>query len=367
MSVQVYSNFDTLPERVTGFVENTARSDFFCGIAWFRTVLKTAVLAGDMPRLYVAEQGDRPVAALFASEREKAGRLKAHMLLGAGQGLYSATYRPLLDPEHGPAGLLEITAALAHASPAFDVLRFSGLDPGAPDYAALLGAFRASRMIVQRFANFQNWSEDVHNVAFEQYLAQRPAHIRAIAERGCLGLPEVNGPRFELVSDAAGLAAPLIDYALVDLQSAAPPEVHPDCIPELARAAAKVGVLRLGFLYIDDQPAAAQIWIVSGGKATQWRQRYAQRFTGLPIQVALTLAMLRQFFESDRIDIIEFSRDSVGTAPDWLADCEERGGIIVVNPLTAKGLLAAGRHFGGHWAMEAMRRARAVARRAAGG
>jgi hypothetical protein len=362
MSVQVYSSFDALPERVTAFAEAAAQGDFFRDLAWFRTVLKTAVPAGDVLRLYVAEQRDQPVAALFASERREAGRLKAHMLLGAGQGLYSTTYRPLLDDEHGAAGLREITTVLADASPPFDVLRFGGLDPRAPDCAALLTAFRASGMIVQRFANFENWSEDVRGLTFAQYVARRPAHIGAVAERGCLGLP-VTSLRFELASAGVSLAAPLIDYALVDLQSTTPPEAHPDCIPETARAAAGLGMLRLGLLYIDDEPAAAQIWIVGGGKATQWRQRHAGRFAGLPIQIALTLAVLRRLFEIDRIGNIEFSRDSSDVAPDWLDGCEERAGIIVINPRTAKGLLAAGRHIGVHWAMTAARRARSMARR----
>jgi hypothetical protein len=356
MSVQVYTNLDALPERVTAFAAAAARGDFFRSLEWLRTVLKTAAPAGDEARLYVAEHGDRPVAALIAGERREAGRLKTHMLLGAGQGMYSATYGPLLDPGEGAAGLREITAALARASPPYDVLRFGGIDQGAPDCAALPAAFRASAMIVQCFANYQHWSEDVRGLTFAQYLAGRPAHVRAFARRGCPGLPDVAGSRFELVSDEAALGVPLIDYALVDLRSATPPEAYPDCIAETARVAARLGVLRLGLLYIGDRPAGAQIWIVAGGRATQWRHRHAEGYAGLPIRTALTMAMLRRLFESDCLARIEFSRDGADAAEDWAGRCDQRSGMIVANPRTAKGLLAAVRHIGGHWAMTAARR-----------
>jgi hypothetical protein len=361
MSVQVYSNFDALPERVTAFAGAAAQGDFFRGLAWFRVVLTTAVPAGSAPRIYVAERNDRPVVALFASERRRAGRLKAHMLLGAGQGPYGATYHPVLDDEHGPAGLREIAAALSSASPAFDVLRFDGLDPRAHDYAALVAAFRASGLIVQCFANPENWSEDVGGLSFAQYLARRPAHIRSIAH-GCLGSTDVCGLRFELVSDGAALATPLIDYALVDLQSGAPPEIYPDCIPETARAAARQGLLRFGLLYVEDRPVAAQIWIVSGGKATQLRERHVAGFAGPPIQIALTAAVLSRLFETHPVNSIEFSRDSGDAAPDWLGCRQTRAGIVVITPRTVRGLLAAARHIGGHWVMTAARRAGAITR-----
>ncbi len=361
MSTRVYSICDTLPERVTAFAKFGAQDDFFRSLDWLRIASTTAAPAGDKAHLYVAERGNRPVAALVASERHAAGTLRARILLGAGQGIYSATYGPLLDPEHGAAGLREIAAGLAKTSPPYDLLRFAGLDPAAPDCATLIAAFRASGMIVQRYANFQSWSEEVRDVTLHQYIARRPAHIRTIAERGWLAIPDAAASRLELLSGGAALTAPLIDYALVDLQSPKPPEAYPDCVPETVRAAARHGVLRLGLLYIDDRPLAAQIWIVGGGKATQWRQRHVAGDGALSTRTVLTLAMLRWFFESGRIARIEFGRDGSDVASDWANRCDERIGMIVFNPQTPKGLLAAARHIGGHWARMAAWRAHLAA------
>jgi hypothetical protein len=367
MKIEVYSSFEALPERVMAFAEVAAHGNFFRSLAWFRTVLKTAVPARDGPRIYVAEEDGRPTAALIGSERWEAGRLRAHMMLGTGQGMYAATYGPLLDPTLGIAGLRTIAAAVTGESPAFDVLRFDGLDPSSVEFSALWVALRERGMLLQRFANFASWAEGVRGLSFENYLARRPPCIRDVAERGLAGSALSSKIDFELVTEATDLARPLIDYALVDLQSASPPEVYPDSIAEVVQVAAAHGYLRFGLLYVNNRPAAAQIWVVAGGTATNWRQRHVAQFDRLPIQASLTVAMLRHLFDADKIDQIEFSRDSSSSDVEpqhWLTNCRERVGLIAVNRRTGKGLLAGARHIGGHAAISAVRRIRSAARAA---
>ena len=360
--VRAYTSVDGLPERVTAFVDATAGSDFFRSLAWFRTVLATAVRNRDESRIYVAEIAGRPIAMLIGSERHAAGILRTNMLLSAGQGIYAATFAPLLDPELGSEGLTTIVSAIGRQVPRLDVLRFDGLDPRSADFAVLWQALRRSCMVMQRFANFNIWTEEVGCDGFAEYIARRPASIREWADGGSAGFAP--SMRFELVTDGVDLARPLLDYALVDVQSSRVPEPYPDCTPALARAAASRGLLRLGLLYFDDRPVAAQIWIVSGGTATIWRERHADHLDGLPLQAKLTAMILRLLFGTDKIRRIEFSRDTSEIAPAWAGDCHERVGIIACNPRSGKGRLAAARHLGGHAAMSTLRRIYRLTKRA---
>jgi hypothetical protein len=320
----------------------------------------------DRVRIYAAERNGRPVAALVAREREAAGRLRTHMLLSPGQGVYAASYGPLLDAEYGAAGLRDIAAAVARASPAFDLLRLDAVDRTSPDFALLISAFRASGMLVQSFFNFDSRFEALIGTTFEQYLAQRPAPLRLEVERCLRQSAQDGGPGFELIAGGPGLASALVDYALTDLQSTTMPEMYPEATLELARVAAARGVLRLGLIYVDGEPAASQIWFVGAGKATLWRLRSAERFARHSVDVALMAEMLRHLIEADGVKEIEFAREFGDCREAWLADVRRRKGIVVFNPRSAKGLASGVWHIGGHAGKSAARRVRAAWRAARG-
>jgi Acetyltransferase (GNAT) domain len=358
MSVRSYAGFDAVPGPVLSFLDDAGQRDFFRSIPWFRTLMRMTGPGDDRLRIYAAERDGRPVAALVARERGGAGRLRAHMLLSPSQGANAAVYGPLLDGEFGAPGLGEIAGVIAREKPAIDVLRFDGLDRGSAEFAALLAACRRAGLVVQRFFNFYNRFEAVSGITLAQYLARRPPSMRDVVGRHLQQSGLAGEVRFALVTGGTGLSAALIDYALVDLQSGMALEPYPDFTLELIRVAAERGVLRLGLLYVDDEPAAAHIWLVSGGNAVLWRPRYAERFARQEIDVALMVPMLRHLFEVDRIDEIEFARDIGDHGGEWVAGLRERVGLVIFNPRTVKGALAAVRHIGGHAAKAAARRAR---------
>jgi Acetyltransferase (GNAT) domain len=358
IGVEVHRSFDDLPQALLDFLDAAGRRDFFRGVAWFRTLVRMTGPGEDRIRLYAALHAGRIVAALIARERQAAGKLRAHMLLSPSQGENAAIYGPLLDGELGPVGLDAIARTIARERPRFDVLRFDGLDRASAEFALLNGAFRRAGMAVQRFFNFHTWVETVAGLTAAQYLAARPAQMREAVGRHLRPAVADADTRFELVRGGAGLSAALIDYALVDLQSGTALETYPDFTLELVRIAAAAGVLRLGLLYVEDEPAAAQIWLVSGGKATLWRPRYAERFARRAVDVALMAAMLRDLLDVERVAEIEFARDVADHGGGWLTGRRERVGLLVFNPRTLRGSLAAVRHIGGHVAKAAARRIR---------
>lgn len=362
MSVRVYASFDVLPERLVAFLDAAAADNFFCGIPWFRTLLQTAGPSADEPCIYVAESGGRPAAVLFARERKAAGRLKAHMLLGPSHGLNAPIYAPVLDPELGAAGLRAIVAAMIRTVPPFHVLRFDSLDRDAPEFAALAAALRGRGLLVQRFFNFQNYFEDVRGLTIERYLARRSRQTRYHIGRHVRRLARSGRGRIEVVQAGPELKPALIDYALVDLQSWKDQEAYPDVIPTLAQAAAGSGALRLGLLYIDDEPAAAQVWIVSAGRATLLRMHHVREYAHLSPGTVLTFEMLRRILAVDAIREVDFGAGDEPFKRKWLAQSRERVGLLAFNPRTVKGLLAAARHIGGHAAMSLARRMRSVLR-----
>lgn len=348
MSVAVYQTFGGLPKPVLDFVDAAAREDFFLGIPWMQTLIRTTSMVGDEVSIYVAEKEGRPVAVLMLRERHGAGWLRMHMLLSPSHGMYTTVYGPVLDAQDGAQGLHDIAAAIAATSPPFDVLRFDSIDGEAPGTVALATACREAGFLVQRFFNFENWCEDVSGLTVEEFLARRSKQTRYFIGRHVRRLERSGRGRFELVTGGPRLEAALAAYLKVDRQSWKKPELHADCIPEIARAAAAEGALRLGLIYIDDEPAAAQLWIVSGGRATIMRLHYAEKFANLSPGTVLTFEMMRHALEVDHIREVDFGRGDDDYKKKWVSQCRGRYGMLAFNPKTAKGAAFAAWHFGSH-------------------
>lgn len=360
--VEVHRSLDALPEPVEAFFAAAAEQHgFFESLAWFRIALANAGGAGEMPRLYVAASGGRIAAALLLREREPAGWLRPRLLASPSQGMDAAVFAPLLDPALGERGLDAIIAAIFRAVPHFHVVRFDCLGRDRPESAALAAALRRQHLLTRSFEDlYAGHHEDVRGLTIERFLDRRTPEMRDFVRAQVRTLEQGGKCRFAVIGGGPGLKAALVDYALVDLQSWKEEEPHPGCTASLIDYAAGAGLLRLGLLYVDDEPAAAQIWIVAGGRATIWRNRYARKFTRLSVGTVLTFEMIRRALATETLSEIEFAPSDDKGPRDWLGGERARFGLIVFNPWTLKGWIAAFRHAGRFWIMLAREALRAV-------
>ena len=125
------------------------------------------------------------------------------------------------------------------------------------------------------------------------------------------------------------------------------PEPYPDFVSGLCRICAEGGWLRLGVVYVDDQPAAAQIWIVSAGIAAIYKLAYDERFAKLSPGTLLTAKLMEYVIDVDQVREIDYLTGDDAYKKDWMSNRRERRGIVAYNLRTPKGLIAALRHLGG--------------------
>ena len=262
---------------------------------------------------------------------------------------------------YGPVGSGKALAGLSAAQwreaagalrrwPDAGVLRLQPLDADSAWLAALQQALREAGYWTDRFFCFGNWFQPVPAGGFSAYWAQRPSMLRSSVERGRRRLDRKGAWHIEIHSnDPQGVERALQAYLTVYAQSWKNPEPCPDFMPGLVRTAAREGWLRLGVLWLQDQPLAAQVWLVHGAKANIYKLAYVKGQEKLSAGSALTAALMQHVMDVDRVSEVDYLSGDDAYKRDWMAQRRERVGLLAFNPRRPQGLLAAARHFVGAW------------------
>lgn len=266
---------------------------------------------------------------------------------------YSCLYGPQGAAEAlvvlSPAQWREAVAALWQ-SRGSGVLRLQPLDADGAWLAALQAGLGSAGLWTDRFFCFGNWFQPVPEGGFEVYWKQRPSPLRHSVERGRRRLDRAGDWRIDIHTPGSpGLEEGLAAYLAVYAQSWKSPEPCPDFMPGLVRTAAREGWLRLGVLWLGQQPLAAQVWLVHGAKANIYKLAYVQGHEKLSAGSILTAALMRHAMDVDRVAEVDYLSGDDAYKRDWMAQRRERIGLLAFDPRSPRGLMAAARHFGGAW------------------
>ena len=223
-------------------------------------------------------------------------------------------------------------------------LRLDTLPREAPAFDALVTAIHARGWPLRTYFHFGNWFETVAGLRYDDYLARRPSRLRNTIARKRRQLEKAHDVDFEICRSPAEVAAAVAGYEAIYAESWKPAEPFPAFTPGLARSAAANGALRLGICRLDGVPAAAQIWLTCGGRATIFKLTDAARHRRRSLGTVLTAEMMRHALEVDQVREVDFGRGDDAYKRDWLSQRRERWGILACNPRSFRGLAAAGRH-----------------------
>ena len=262
---------------------------------------------------------------------------------------YSCLYGPAslegLAGAEAAAGVDWAAAALAlKRLPGSAVVRLQPLDAGAAWLAALEGGLRASGYRTARYFAFGNWYQPVPAGGFAAYWPERPSALRNSTDRGERRLSKAGDWRIDIVAQpGAALEAALAAYQAVYAQSWKQPEPCPDFIPALVKLAAERGWLRLGVLWLNSQPLAAQLWLTGGGKANIYKLAYVKGVEKLSVGSVLTQALMQHAMDVDRVTEVDYLSGDDAYKADWMALRRERVGLEAFDMRRPAGLLVAAR------------------------
>lgn len=351
-TVNVYGRFADLPAPYGDMFDIAlAGTDFFSTLPWFRHLAETTLDQNHHLRIYGVESDAQPCMVLPMCQAAARNTFLRARRLTALANCYTSLFGPVMGQ---PGAQVEQTLntliqTMAAEKPQWDTIDLHPLEADSAVFSHLLAAFRAAGMPVQRYFCFGNWYLKVNGRSYDQYFDSLPSRLRHTVTRKSRQLEESKRLRIAIVSMSQNLEKSIAAYEEIYRSSWKEREAFPSFIPSLIRLCAEQGWLRLGVAYIDDQPAAAQIWIVFNRIASIYKLAYDERFSRLSVGSILTSSLMRHVIDIDQVLEVDYLTGDDAYKRDWMSHRRERWGMIAFNLRTFRGTISAFKHLGGRY------------------
>ena len=290
--VEVFASLDAPPDDASALF--AVAGSFFSTRAWWETMLAYAMPPNAAPRFVLVRMGG-VASGLFPMLMDRGFRALTTP--------YTCVYEPLIADGADRAAVF---AAFAGYCRGFATTRLDALDETLAN-AFAVGA-RHAGLAVARFDHFGNWQEDVSGLDWARWLALRPGALRETIRRRTRRAEQLSGARFQMFRDPNDMAAGIAAFEAVYARSWKEPEPFPGVNPAQIRAAASLGLARLGVWWIGEIAAAAQFWFVEHGQATVLKLAHDEAFKAHSPGTVLTAWMIRHMIEQEHVDVLDFGR-----------------------------------------------------------
>jgi hypothetical protein len=352
LKARTYTGIGNLPERYGEQFAEASQDSFFLSLPWFRT-LESIVLGHNELAQIIGVESDEPsdaaLGALVLKISEDGRRFFSPRTVDSLTNYYSSYFAPILTRNSwSPDQVVRmIVGELKSRSPQWDILNIRPLDLSLAGVQSLHLAMEASGLKTQTYFCFGNWYLNVNGRSYAEYFKDLPSVIRKNVPYYKRRLEKTARVRVQIYTGLKDLEAAIDDYETIYNSSWRDREGYPGFIRAFIRTAAEEGWLRLGVFYIDDEPAAAQLWIVHGRVASIYKICYAEKFAKSSVGSVLTTHMLEHALDRDKVSEVDYLTGDDSYKSNWMSDRRERWGIMAFNPTTVLGKLSTLKHIGG--------------------
>ena len=326
MEFVCYADWNQLPESADALFAKAGKESIFFSRPWFENLADTALEDAQAMTLACVVENEHVLAIMPLLKRD-GGQWDS---LGH---LYSSLYSLLLA-EHGRQDILKCLVRGLNQLPAYS-LRLDPVSENDGNLHALRQVLESSGYQCHSNFRFYNWIHRVQGQTFNEYMSERPARVRNTIARKRRKLEREHGYRIRLYTDG-DLQQAKADYSAVYAASWKATELFGNFVEGLTDSLAGAGWLRLGILYIDEQPAAAQFWFVAHGKASIFKLAYDEAWKRYSPGSILISFMMEHVIDTDRVEEIDFLTGNDAYKQDWMSERRERRGLYCGKPVPQK-------------------------------
>ena len=352
LKAKTYTGLGNLPERYEKLFAEASQDSFFLSLPWFRTLESTVLGRNELAQVIGIESDESSNAALGAlvlKVSEESRRFFSPRTVDSLTNYYSSYFAPILTQNSSsPDPVVRmIVGELNSRRPQWDVLNIRPLDLSLAGVQSLHLALETSGLKTQTYFCFGNWYLNVNGRSYAEYFKALPSVIRKNAPYYKRRIEKTARVKVQIYTGLKDLETGIADYETIYNSSWRDREGYPGFIRAFIRTAAEEGWLRLGVFYIDDEPAAAQLWIVQGSVASIYKICYAEKFVKSSVGSVLTMHMLEHALDRDKVSEVDYLTGDDNYKSNWMSDRRERWGIMAFNPATVLGKLSTLKHIGG--------------------
>lgn len=355
-----FNGLGALSVSLAEFFDKVGCDDFFLSRPWFENFDRTIVRKDESVVLYGVEPSDgtADAFALLPLWQMRPRSWLAPTLWQSLTNYYTPHFGPLFRGICQEQSIRALAQALWADRRHFAAVDLRCLDQAGFAYSALVESLKDCGFLVQTYFQFGNWYLDVAGRSYAEYFTSLSSVLKKNIPYQTRRFERTHRVEWKLVTSRDGFEAALADYEQVYHTSWRDKEAYPDFIRGLAEAALSQGALRLGLLYADGMPVAAQFWIVYGGTASIYKIAYIEPFAKFSVGTVLTAHMMRHAIDVDKVSIVDYLSGDDSYKKDWMSHRRERWGLMAFNPHSVGGLLLAARHVGGRRLKELWQRGR---------
>lgn len=345
ITIETFDRIGQLNAACLDMLREAGRDCVFLSPDWFGLLEQYGLPAGQSPRYYVAtDQQNRQPLVILPMMGSVASGFPGGKTLSSLSSFYSMDYAPIMAGDNQQA-LNALVAFILAERPSWDVIDIRMLTEGAEETAALRAAFAASGARTDDFFQFYNWIHRVNGQSAAAYYADRPSRMKNTIRRKQKKFEESYKLSFLLVTGEENMEKAIADYQSIYDKSWKDGEAFPHFIPNFMRVCAKAGMLRLGVIYADEKPVAAQFWIIYGGTAMIYKLAYDEEYAPLSAGSILSKHLMDHAIDVDGVQILDYGVGDEGYKRDWMTEQRQKVGLVAFNN-SWRGIYAALRHFG---------------------
>ena len=352
MKSRIYVGLDNLPKQYDGLFEEASQDSFFLTLPWFRNLEQTVLGPNEVVEIIGVETEEAssvPLGALLLRVNSQPGRLFSQLNIDSLTNYYTSYFAPVLRHDRGRVEdvVKMLAREVSSIRPTWDTLNIRPVDlslPGIQHFQLFLNELGVR---TQTYFCFGNWYLNVAGRSYAEYFKGLPSVIRKNVPYYQRRLEKMARVRIEIHTECRDVERAIQAYETIYNSSWREPEEYPNFIRGFVRTAAEHGWLRLGVCYLDDEPAAAQLWIVHGEVASIYKICYSEKFAKWSVGSVLTARMLEHVLDRDRVREVDYLSGDDSYKANWMSNRRERWGIMAFNPQTVWGNAKMLRHLGG--------------------
>lgn len=242
---------------------------------------------------------------------------------------YSCLYEPALAPGTSAEAVARLFMAVRSHLGTIHSLRLAPMNPEGQAFEVVERALALAGFSTQRYFCFGNWYLQAPT-SWAVYLASRDGKLRSTIKRMKQRLAADKG-HVEIITDLANLERGVSAYEAVYARSWKVPEPSTGFMPGLMRLCAERGAMRLGLVWLNGQPIAAQFWIVAHGRAEIYKVAYDEAFKSHSPGTVLTAHLLQHVLEEDLAHEVDYLIGDDPYKKNWMSHRRERWGLVARN------------------------------------